>query len=254
MAKDYTFEEIENYLAGEMNADEKKAFESALEANQTLVAALKSQKESHGLVEMYARTAIQSKVKSIYDAKKSEESKRNSGFSVMKIAASLALLLVAGTLYFYFGSMYNPSYLANEAFEPYPNRFRTLGENDNSDFMKGLDAYDEQDYGQAIALLSKIEPENEKYIDAQFYLGVANLGSEQYQNALAPLKFVVTSESLYEGSANWYLCLVYLQLDQEENAKDILRSIAAKGGKKSKVAQELLDKLENKFRDFPLIE
>ncbi len=255
MAREYTFEEIESYLEGGMSAADKLAFESALASDQLLAENLRRHKESHAMVEMYARSSIKSKIKAIHDAKLSNAStKKREAFPMMRIAASLALLIVAGALYLYLGSTYSPSHLANEAFEPYPNRFRTLGTNENTDFNKALNAYDEQDYSQAINLFAKIAPDDEKYVDAQFYLGVSNLGSEKYQEALAPLKYVVESESLYEGSASWYLCLVYLQLEREDEAKEILRSIASKGGKKAKIAEELLDKLESRFRDFPFVE
>lgn len=253
MAKDYTFEDIENYLEGGMTAEDQQKFELAVHEDVSLANSLKEQRETHQLVELFARSQIKNKVKSVYDRRQSGKGVGKAGFPLMKIAAAIALLIVAATIYLFVGFNHNPAYLADQAFEPYPNRFRTMGESEKTDFNKGLDAYDDEDYLEAIARFSKINPEDEMYMDAQFYLGVSNLGSEQYNEALAPFKYVIQQKSLYEGSAKWYLCLTYLQLDQEDEAIKILRSIADEGGKKAKAAQELLDELNSMFRDFPFV-
>ena len=254
MAKEYSFEEIERYLEGDMDKDEKEIFEKSLSGDNTLAKRVRVQKETHDMVELYTRDTIKHRIKSIHDKAKKQPKTGFTQFSAISIAASItAVLLVATAILYGLAINYDTQKLADNAFEPYPNRFRTMGEKEQGAFYQGLTAYDQQDYPEAITQFSKVVTGNEKYLDAQFYLGVAFLGSKRYTDALPPLLLVVEENSLYESSAKWYLSLVYLHLEKEEDAKRILREIVDLDGAKSQTAKELLNDLDSDFRKLPFV-
>ncbi|MDN5216776.1 tetratricopeptide repeat protein [Fulvivirgaceae bacterium BMA12] len=253
MAQEYSFEEIEKYLSGDMEAGEKQHFEKLLSTDTGFARQVKEHRQTHELVDLYARANIKNRVKSIHDKVKAEQKAATGGFSVMKIAASLALLAVVGSLYFYTSYNYNTQHLASNAFEPYPNRFRTMGDSQEDTFARGLKAYDLQDYKEAITQFSQVTADNEKYLDARFYLGVTYLSAGAYAEAVSPLRLVIEENSLYESSAKWYLSLTLLQLDKEEEAKKILQEIVQEGDVKSQPARELLEDLNSGFRKLPFV-
>ncbi len=253
MAQEYSFEEIEKYLSGDMEVGEKQNFEKLLSADSGFARQVKEHRQTHELVDLYARAHIKDRVKSIHNRVKGEQKAATGGFSIMKIAASLALLAVVGSLYFYTSYNYNTQHLASNAFEPYPNRFRTMGDSQEDTFTRGLKAYDLRHYDEAIAQFSQVTTDNEKYLDARFYLGVAYLGKEAYAEAVSPLREVMEENSLYESSAKWYLSLALLQLDKEEEAKRILKEIVKGESVKSQPARELLEDLNSGFRKLPFV-
>ena len=253
MAQEYSFEEIERYLEGDMDVAEKETFEKLLSGDQGLAKRVKEQREAHNMVELYTRDTIKSRVRYIHDKVKKQQSTHTGRFPIMGIAASLALLAIIGIMYTYVSVNYNSQNLAGDAFELYPNRFRTMGEAGQNAFNQGLTAYDRQDFAEAITQFAKLMPDNEKYLDAQFYLGVSYLGAKQYGKAEAPFQLVLGENSLYENSAKWYLSLVYLHLDREGDAKKVLQEIIDGNGPKSQSAKELLDNLNSKLRRLPFI-
>lgn len=254
MTKEYSFEEIERYLEGDMGREDKETFEKSLSEDNRLAKRVREQKDAHDMVELYTRDTIKHRIKSIHDKTKKQSKTGFSQFPAVRIAASItAVLLVAAAILYGLAINYDTQKLADNAFEPYPNRFRTMGENEQGAFYQGLTAYDQQDYSKAITQLSKVVTGNEKYLDAQFYLGVAFLGSKQYAEALPPFLLVIEENSLYESSAKWYLSLVYLHLDKEEDAKIVLKDIVDMGGAKSQIAKKLLDDLDSDFRKLPFV-
>ena len=253
MAQEYSFEEIERYLDGDMDTAETEHFEKLLSVDSNLARRVKEQKNAHDMVELYARDVVKDRVKSIYDNTKKRQTKSSNGFSIMKIAASIALVASIGILYSYIVVNYNTQNLAGNAFEPYPNRFRTMGENEQSAFNRGLIAYDRQNYPEAMIQFSSVASEDEKHLDASFYLGVAYLGSKQYEKALSSFQLVIAENSLYESAAKWYLSLVYLHLGREEDAKNMLQDIIDRSDVKSQAAKELLDDLNSNLRRLPFV-
>ena len=253
MAQEYSFEDIEKYLSGDMEATEKQHFEKLLSADTGFARQVREHRQAHEVVALYARANIKDRVKSIHSRVKSEQKTTTNGFSMMKIAASVALLAVVGSLYLYISYNYNTGHLATNAFEPYPNRFRTMGGVGEDTFATGLRAYDLQNYAEAVTHFSQVSVENEKYLDARFYMGVAYLSMEAYTDALSPLKLVIEENTLYEESAKWYLSLAYLHLDMEEEAKKILKEIIEEDGAKSQLAKVLLKNLNSSFRKLPFV-
>jgi len=254
MPKDYSFEDIARYLEGQMEKDEIQDFEKTLDEDNSLKMAVASQQETHLAVELYSRSVIKDKVKSIHNQIKSQEIQSSRpGFSVMRIAATVSILLMVGLGYFYVSQNYNSNQLADNAFELYPNRFNNMGERAEGAFNRGLTAYDNKNYDEAISQFKLVEDQNTQFLDAQFYLGVSYLGSDNFSMASTQFEYILARESMYVESAEWYLSLCYLQLDEVEKAKSILQTVVDSGGARATTAQELLDQLNSPLRKLPFI-
>ena len=103
-------------------------------------------------------------------------------------------------------------------FQAYPST-AVRGEN-NSDFADGLNAYDSKNYTEAVAAFEDYLNDDEATdrLPAQFYLGISQLGADQPEAAISNFQAVIDAGYLsLEEAAQWYLALAYLKSEQYDN-------------------------------------
>lgn len=109
------------------------------------------------------------------------------------------------------------------------------GGNDQNYYL-GKKCYLEKDYICAIKYFS-MSPE------LQFYLGLAHLGTENYEDALAVLSNFQKENPFHPG-ANWYLGLIYIRLNGLDMALSFLEKLMDMENIYQEDAQQLIRKIE----------
>lgn len=159
------------------------------------------------------------------------------------IAASLTVIVVT---YFLFNWSNSPTELAIAwSQEPYPvpEVVRGLSTVPTENWVG---AYKNGQYAKAAQLLEAELAQNSTSKAGQyFFAGVSNLypPSPNLDKAIQYLTLAQDSEPAYEEQARWYLTLAYLQNEQAEQARTVLKEIVSTQGYQSSRAQQLLDRL-----------
>ncbi len=98
-------------------------------------------------------------------------------------------------------------------------------------FRKGMEAYQNEDYSEAVAKLRRALEENPQHLPTAFYLGLSFLMHGQTAEAADQLSRVVaTGNPSYLEEARWYLAKAYFRLGRVEDGRQQLEFIRDMGG------------------------
>lgn len=113
----------------------------------------------------------------------------------------------------------------NELLFPYENKF-TSELNPNEPIGRGMTAYLNEDYLQAIRFFNQAIARNNDDYEAHFYIGVSYLMSQSSEKAIPHFNILIENNDLmFNVPAQWYLALAYLQLEELELATPILEEL-----------------------------
>ncbi|MEL6656979.1 MAG: hypothetical protein AAFY48_22715 [Bacteroidota bacterium] len=238
--RNYTFEEIAAYLAGELPEAERTAFAQQLEQNEDLATQVEQQRLTHQAVDLYTQLRTKEEIKAIY--KNGARTRSLPGRTILAVAASVALLLVAGFLWQ--KNNYSNTALADQYSTPYPDRLTTMSGDAEAQLTEAMEAYNRGDYAAAIPLLEGLPDSLSTNGLTQLYLGIAQLKQGQAANAQTSLE-AIPLDSAYQEAANWYLVLSELAQGQEVAARERLESIIAAEAYPGPAAQDLLKQLNS---------
>lgn len=96
---------------------------------------------------------------------------------------------------------------------------------DQTQAGKGLKAYDNKNYNEAITLLNYAVKNNSDDNSLRLYLAISYLMQEQNVKAEALLQDIVKANDLSTIPAKWYLALSLMQRGEKEEAKTLLQSL-----------------------------
>jgi predicted Zn-dependent protease len=167
-----------------------------------------------------------------------------SSSSYWKIAASIAILLGAGMLFWYtYTNQHNTQDLYGAYYEPFPVEDAMRGSTNNEvqsiikNYAKG--AYD------SVAIVLEKHPNLGSQQQLQLYLGNSYLNIDQEEKAVSLFKDIKSSGKYYEV-AKWYLSLTYLKLNTPKKSIPLLKEIITYNGAYKDKATRLLKALEKK--------
>jgi len=140
----------------------------------------------------------------------------------LKIYSSLLILLSSVCLLFWI--IYkpkSPDEIFTSNFQPYeaPSNYRgsDLTTMDNN-YILGLIEYDQGNYPLAISLFEQTVEKDALNYSARFLLGISFMAQKDFGNAEPILKQMAEDPShLFQDQARWYLGLIYLSDENEEN-------------------------------------
>jgi predicted negative regulator of RcsB-dependent stress response len=211
---------ISRYLSGEMDDTERSEFEHSLSLNASLKDEVELQKKLTHLLEIDAREKLRNKIQSISDGSSSS----NSSTWKRSIAAIVIIGLLAVPAYFFFqGSSIDAPVLAEEYFEPYPDRITTMGA-DLTTLNNAMEFYNGKDYLSAIPLLEKISTDSSSAL-VSLYLSISYIEDQQAAKAISCLNEALQNtevDSELTPTLKWYLILANLSDDKETEAKKLL--------------------------------
>lgn len=241
------FEKIEGYIQGTLPPEEQKQFEAEMEKDAALSDEVAFQRK---LIKSIETESVRQLLDQLHTENFEEEEtpvvtmRQRQSYTWMAVAASVALLMVAGWWVF-FGQQPSTSSLYAAYFSPATGLSTTLGYTNNAQFSEGMISYKLEEYAEAKNWwqpLLEADPANDTL---NFYMGVASLANEQTDEAMQYLtKVEENQQSIYYGEARWYLALAYLQHDDKEKAKALLQELSAQDSDYQAQSLEILEKLE----------
>lgn len=167
---------------------------------------------------------------------------QKSSFSVWKIAASVALLIMAS--YFGYQSFFaEPDFskIYADNYKVYPNTVYTItrGDDDNSLERQAFVAYETEEYQKAIDKFNEATPQ--KYFN--FYKAQSFLKLDKTEEAKDLFEEIITNKQQFTAESLWYLALLNLKENNISEAKKHLQNLTANFGYNKEKALEILKQL-----------
>jgi len=232
--------QIENYLEGRMNAEERTDFEQRLSLDPELAEELRTHREIRALLDLRKQKLYKKELQELDKALNQEENKRPSQ-SIYRILSwgigAAAVILIAFGIWWLLPQK-NPF---EKAFSAYPDRITVRAEG-QSRLNQAMEAYNAGNFQQAASLLKPLYLQQPDDAALGFYLGVSQLGAGKPAAAIDPLT-KIPAGSLYHQAAQWYLALALGQQDKDAQARQLLQQIAGDNNHAYAArAQEFLNK------------
>jgi tetratricopeptide (TPR) repeat protein len=256
----YTLEDIARYVDGLMEAEERQAFEAALENDVLLQEQLAFHREVEaGLEEAFRKDEQREQLKGTMQQLRQEYFGDKSGeafnaqtapVSVTQpgkvvsfkkyvgVAIAVAAVLIIGVF------VWNP--FASNLYEKYADTQMVAqverGSHVDTVLLEATTAFNNKEFNVAavdLAEVIQLQPDNSY---ALFYFGVSLLQTDQLPMARAVFEKLFKGESAFKYEAAFYEALSFLKEKDKETAKDWLEKIPSDAPNYKK-AQELMKKL-----------
>lgn len=207
-------ERIEKYEAGTMDAAERDAFETELASNAELRQARAIFLQTGDVLEQ----AIENTLRSQLQDWAKEEAKPAGGKVVsmsatwVRLAAAASVALLLGWFgWQWAGTQYSDQALFASHYEkPVDQAFRAG--NTQHPFQSGFEALQTGNLNAAVAFFNNIASNDDRYDEAQYYLGHSYLQLKSYADAIkAFTRAADGQDARFKEKAEWNLVLTYLE-------------------------------------------
>jgi cytochrome c-type biogenesis protein CcmH/NrfG len=233
---------FDRYLAHEMPADERVAFELQLRSDTALAEKLRIYQEVQEIVgPRYQREEQEIAFRKNLALIGHEELVEKTGrtvkvnWYVWAVAASIALICA----FFFYTSYSTPEYSDYAHYEPLALVERG---NEDASILKAQQAFNTQQYAEAVEAINALLKQYDKNDALKIYKGISLLELDRVAEANSLFTEVSNSSSIYKDKALWMLALSALKQKDYKTSEDFLKKIPA-GSSEYKQAQDLLDKL-----------
>lgn len=233
---------FDRYLAQEMQADERAAFELQLTNDAVFAEKFRLYREVLAIVgPRYQRedqeAAFRENVALIGQEEVVEKTGRtvNLKWYVWAAAASIALICA----FLFYTSTSTPEYSTYAHYEPLALAER--GQEDAS-ALKAQQAFNSQRYAEAVAAIDVLLEHDGNNDALKIYKGISLLELDRVDEANSLFREVSGGSSIYKDKALWMLALSALKQKDYKTCEDYLREIP-EGSPEYKQAQDLLEKL-----------
>jgi len=197
--EDIWYEKIDTYLSGEMNPEEKLLFEAELAANNELASKFniyKNIEKTLRIRQSYKEelAAIKNILKEppANDPFKSEEESAEPKTNVsrlktiykpvLSVAASILVIILG--YYLFFNKSQNSQQLASNYIDQNISEIGQGLSSAQDSLQKGIAAYNQKDYENALRLFQNVADSNPANRDAKEYIGYVYLLKKDYEKAL----------------------------------------------------------------------
>lgn len=238
--EEYT-EKIQRFLSGDMTGEEKTEFEALMKNDEALRDEVEFQRGLTAFMKDEGALKIQNKVQELRNQQGNESS-----FPWRKaIAAVLIIAALAVPAYFFFANRtIEPTVLADNYFEPYPDMITQMG-SDKDSLELALEYYNERKYGTAANVFKALGNDSLGYVS--LYLSISQFQSNQHTEAVNTLRDRISQldeESKLKPVYQWYLIIALLKDEKLDQAKTELKRYFEKGyrhnlDKAEKLAEDL---------------
>ena len=243
MDSKYT-ELIERYFDGIATAAEKQEVEKLKENDKDFQEEYQLFESAHFIVELDTLQKLKENARKLDQEIGTQKPKSNASW--MKIAASILLIAVVGSLFY--AQQYSNENLYNDNYAVAKDYVSDLG-SENNELSHALRLYNKKNYSEAMNVFAAIESKEPLNQEAKFYLGQCLLQLDKTTQAIKTLSEVSGD---YRAEALWYSALAYLKTEDEENCLKQLDLIVENEKDQAFVlkATELKNKLSNPIRKF----
>lgn len=228
------FDRIDQYETGALSPADSAAFEAELQANAELREALALYRQAGEVIEQQIENNLRAQLETWAAAEQATAPPTGKVVPMrltwIRWAAAAGVALLLGWFGFQWaGRQYTDQALyANYYEKPADSAFRS-GSATEQVLQPGFDALQKGDWAAAQAFFSGITPGQERYAEAQFYLGHAALQVGQYDTAAAAFeRCAAQGEPKFQEKAEWNQALALLAAGQTETPafKTLLARIA----------------------------
>lgn len=249
---------IENYLNGELTADELEILKHEMKQDKRFASEVKL----HNDIEEFLKDRDTLELRKILDEIHEEvtgNSRKQEKEIIhlfpkrwQNIAAAIFLLLALSSVLF-FSLRPNRTYrLYAQYYKVYDASELVRGSTSEADdkFTQAMAAFDMEDYRAAYELLTKLCKQllisDSNYSKANFYKGISAMEIENFDDAIISFEIVKKNKkSLYNEVAQWYQALCYLRKDDKDKAIELFNEISSGDSFYNTKAKEILDALNN---------
>ena len=238
---------IERYNAGEMDDAEKLWFQRELEENSNLRDEVRLRARTDMVLNSYASIQLRNKLRSI-EKQRAEAipSKNRRRQSPIRYAAVITIFILLGSLLLFSGKNLTAEEILDKFYIPYEGiaASRSSESITNDNYKTALDYYNIHDYNTAAMFFSKVLEENPGDMESTMLYGVSNFEEKNYPVAEQSFaSVVVNNDNFYIEDAQWYLALCYIQTNEQAKALDQLTMISDSESIYRKDARKILRKM-----------
>lgn len=233
--------QIDRYVNGLMNVDERNQFEQRMREHVELAESVHMHRDVLMGVEYYFLKELKQELKN------SDQQKAKSSIKTyLAIAASVFLLASAGLTYYLLDATDSSNGLFVTYFEPYPNIIAPITRSsENTSYEEVMQLYEAGQYAEVIPKLNLLIENRSENLELVFYRGVSYLGANQPERATVDFKAVIKGgEKNFVEPSYWYLGLSQLKMDKIEEAKVSFGKLKEKEGALAKQAHKILEDIE----------
>jgi tetratricopeptide (TPR) repeat protein len=226
---------IERYIAGEMSDVEKQWFLKELKGNEKLRNEVHLRKRTDEILKNQDVISLRSKLSKIENQRKevSQPVKNTKKTAYVRYAAVFAGLILIGSITLFSGKNLNGEKIMKryyKAYEP-PTSQRSAQSGTDADFTLALEFYNTHDYEKAAILFSKVLDNKPNDMQTVLLKGVSNFEEKKYPEAKQSFgKVIDDKNNLYIDQAQWYLALCYINTNETDKAKQLLKLIGKEDG------------------------
>lgn len=240
---------IERFNAGEMNDAEKAWFLKELENNDILRNEVELRKRTDNVLRNNDIIRLRNKMNEIERIRAAVKPVKNPAKRILlRYAAAIAGLIMVGSMALYFnGRSLTTDEILNRFYKSYEvtSPSRSQQAISNSDYSTAIEYYNIHDYSNAALYFSKVLESDDRYMESAFLGGVSNFEIKNYPDASRSfVKVVDNNDNLFIEDAQWYLALCYLRTDEYAKAAEQLAMIKNSGSIHSRDAKSILKKMK----------
>ena len=243
---------IERYFNEDLSKEELEFFEQEMQRDEKFkIEVTQYEYVFGGLKEARARK-LKSDFKSLEDQLHTRRPKYNfSVSSIMRYGAVATVAVIVTMAAFNFSNLepaIETEQVFSEYFRPYPNVIAPVTRSTevlDSDLKHVMSFYDAKDYDAAIEGFDKLLADADLKNELLFYKGVALLAKGDAYEARAHFEMMDPSNN-FSNQRKWYLSLALAQLDEINDAKELLNEIIRDKSYFMIYAKDLLDILSPK--------
>jgi len=233
---------IERYNSGEMNEAELTWFRKELDGNEQLRREVELRKKADMVLKNHDVIQLRSKLSNIESKRAAEEPVK---IRVKRIplgyAAAIAGFILVSSIFLFNGRKLDRFYKSYEVTSPSRSQQAIL----NSDYSTAIEFYNIRDYRNAALYFSKVLSEDPKYMESTMLYGVSNFEIKDYPEAKHSfMKVIDDNDNLFLEDAEWYLALCYLKTQETEKAADVLDQIKRSESIYKKDAARIMRKMK----------
>lgn len=232
MISDEEIELIEKYQRGELKDGALSAFEERVVLDEAFAHEVNAYSTIMAGVKLKGEEDFTETIKRWEQEEKNEVVDKPSIplRRLWSAAAAVLILVLPLSLWFYTSSQHSNERHFDAYFQPYEDivTSRSAAPKDDAKFREGMAYYNNSDYVNAVRAFEVFLVSQPEHAAAIFYLGVANLASDNPKKAeLQFLKLQQQPEGVFTEMADWYLALAYVEENKVAQADAVLKNIVA---------------------------
>ncbi len=233
------FDKIQDYLDGELSADELREFEKELRANAELQKETAIRREMQSIITQ--RLKAEQGVRALRQTLKAAAAAHGKP-SARVITFRRAVIGLAAAAVLILAVVMSGVFSNTSTDLPVMEATVSRGVDTDSLYNSASKAYNGKDYAAAALLLEQVVSADTQSSAARYYLGLSYVGNKAWGPAVTHLIKVASGNSVYAGDAAYFAAVCYEKMDNKTAAKEQAAKVPSSSSYYKK-AQTLLDRL-----------